>query len=268
MIDFQKAHWRWLFISISCYILLVFKCARSNAQDGIGIGTEDVNDDAIFEIDSKTDGLLIPRMTSIQRIAIGASSRGLIVYDTSKKAFYYFDGDSWLRLIVHPAQIDLDMNNHRIIKVANGESATDAINKSQLDAKLSLSGGTMSGSIAMGNQKITSLAEGTGYSDAVNMGQLNTLEDKIGRLYAGECFIGDVSGSTIRTCSFDQNIGTNQYVVTGSLRLAAEDISGSWGNDDVTWIIINETATGFDISLEEDHTDRQNLIFRYVIFKM
>ena len=42
------------------------------------------------------------------------------------------------------------------------------------DSKLDLAGGTMSGSIGMGNNKITGLANGTSASDAVNLSQLQS----------------------------------------------------------------------------------------------
>lgn len=296
------------YIRIVLEIIFMLMCFFSNAQDGIGIGTDKVNEDAVLEIDSKTDGLLIPRMTSTERLAIGASSKGLIVYDTSKEAFYYFDGTDWLRLIVNPGQINLDMNNHRLTNLADGSSAKDAINKrqfdtklslsggamtgnlamndhkitrvsngtnsgdavnrSQLNTKLSLSGGTMTGNIAMNNRKITGLANGTGALDAVNNEQMTLLENKIGKLHAGECRIGDVSNDLVISCSFGRNIGTDNYVVVGSFSMGSDDTTGHYGNNDVTWVIINETTTGFEISLEEDHDDEQNLYFRYVIFAL
>lgn len=297
-----------LYIKIALEIMFTLMCFFSNAQDGIGIGTDNVNEDAVLEIDSKTDGLLIPRMTSTERLAIGASSKGLIVYDTSKEAFYYFDGTNWLRLIVNPGQINLNMDNHRITNLADGSSAQDAINKRQFDTKLSLaggamtgnlamndhkitrvsngtnsgdavnqgqlntklslSGGTMTGNIAMNNRKITGLANGTATSDAVNNEQLSQLESKIGKLHTGECWIGDVGDDSQRTCSFGKNIGTSNYVVVGSLRVRPEDVSGVWGNDDVTWTVFNETATSFKISLDENHSDVQKLYLRYVIFAL
>lgn len=47
--------------------------------------------------------------------------------------------------------------------------------QSQLDAKLNLSGGTMSGQLNMGSQKIVSLSAGTGTGDAVNYDQVMLL---------------------------------------------------------------------------------------------
>jgi hypothetical protein len=55
----------------------------------------------------------------------------------------------------------IDMNSHQINELADGTLSSDAVNKGQLDSglalKLNLSGGTMSGNIAMGNNSITNL---------------------------------------------------------------------------------------------------------------
>lgn len=68
----------------------------------------------------------------------------------------------------------------KVMGVATGTAATDAVNKSQLDAvstvasnALPKAGGTMSGAIAMGGNKITGLADGTAASDAVSKQQLD-----------------------------------------------------------------------------------------------
>lgn len=89
-----------LLTRIGLLFYLLFFCYFSvSAQQGIGIGTEIVNNDAVLEIESVTKGLLIPRMTTTQRLATGASSEGLLVYDTNDEVFYYYDGGQWRSLI-------------------------------------------------------------------------------------------------------------------------------------------------------------------------
>lgn len=70
-------------------------------------------------------------------------------------------------------QANLNMNNHKVTNVTNGTSSADAVNYSQLQAKLSISGGTMTGPINMGNNKITNVANGTANTDVANVGQVN-----------------------------------------------------------------------------------------------
>lgn len=72
------------------------------AQEGgvsIGKGRLGAHEKAILELVSDSKGLLIPRMTSVERNAIfevpDDSGKGLMVYDIDKKAFYYYDGVLW-----------------------------------------------------------------------------------------------------------------------------------------------------------------------------
>lgn len=65
-------------------------------------------------------------------------------------------------------QANLNMNNHKITNVTNGTSSADAVNYSQLQTKLDLSGGTMTGPINMGNNKITNVATPTNNNDVAN----------------------------------------------------------------------------------------------------
>jgi hypothetical protein len=79
-------------LSILC-ILLTY---ASHAQ--IGIGTVTPNASSVLDITSTTQGLLMPRMTTVQRNAITAPADGLIVYDTDQRAFYYYAAaaSSWI----------------------------------------------------------------------------------------------------------------------------------------------------------------------------
>ncbi|WP_243416236.1 hypothetical protein [Flavobacterium sp. HTF] len=70
----------------------------TNAQ--IGIGTVTPNASSILDITSTTQGMLPPRMTTAQRIAIASPAEGLMVYDlTLKSVFYYATGNGWLPLV-------------------------------------------------------------------------------------------------------------------------------------------------------------------------
>ncbi len=61
-----------------------------------------VTNNALMEIYSSQNnkGILIPRLTSSQRIAIntGSSEEGLTVYDTDTKSFWIWDGTQWTEL--------------------------------------------------------------------------------------------------------------------------------------------------------------------------
>lgn len=50
---------------------------------------------AMLDIKSTTKGLLIPRMTSIQRNAIPTPALGLLVFDTDTRSFWFHNGVKW-----------------------------------------------------------------------------------------------------------------------------------------------------------------------------
>jgi len=54
---------------------------------------------AMLDIASTNSGLLIPRMITTDRLAIGTPATGLVVYDTTTNGFWYFDGTVWVQLL-------------------------------------------------------------------------------------------------------------------------------------------------------------------------
>lgn len=65
----------------------------------VGIGTIVPNASAILDVVSTNKGVLIPRMTSTQRIAIASPAEGLAVYQTNAPAgLWMFINGAWVRL--------------------------------------------------------------------------------------------------------------------------------------------------------------------------
>lgn len=80
-------------------LLFFFVSFLANAQ--IGIGTTTPNASSVLDVTSTTQGMLTPRMTTIQRNAIATPADGLIVYDTDLKGFYYYSTGTatWIALV-------------------------------------------------------------------------------------------------------------------------------------------------------------------------
>ncbi len=54
---------------------------------------------AQLQIDSRTKGLLIPRVTNkdnLDNFSDGKDKKGMIVYDNTTNAFYFYNGSSWV----------------------------------------------------------------------------------------------------------------------------------------------------------------------------
>ncbi|CAM4254220.1 hypothetical protein [Flavobacterium terrigena] len=76
-------------ITSRLFICLLLLSTKLNAQ--VGIGTTNPDASSILELTSTTQGLLTPRMTTLQRTAIASPANGLMVYDTDLNAFHHYD---------------------------------------------------------------------------------------------------------------------------------------------------------------------------------
>jgi hypothetical protein len=81
-------------------LVLLFICCLTSiaAAQQTAINTTGASADAsaILDISSNTQGLLIPRMTDVQRTAIATPATGLLVYQTTApQGFYYYSGTVW-----------------------------------------------------------------------------------------------------------------------------------------------------------------------------
>ncbi len=78
-------------------LLLFFFCSISYAQVGIGTTTPDAS--SVLEVTSTSSGILIPRMTEVQRTGITTPATGLLVYQTDNTVgFWYYNGSTWVTL--------------------------------------------------------------------------------------------------------------------------------------------------------------------------
>lgn len=101
-------------------------CADEAATEGRGKGIavntngSEPDSSAVLDVSSSTQGLLYPRMRSIQRNAIVNPAIGLMVYDTDIDRFYYYNGTSWQGINLgdnlgnHLATQDLGMDGFEI----------------------------------------------------------------------------------------------------------------------------------------------------------
>lgn len=62
----------------------------AKAQNNVGIGTNTPDASSMLEVQSTTQGVLVPRMTTAQRLAITTPANGLLVYDTNFDCFFYY----------------------------------------------------------------------------------------------------------------------------------------------------------------------------------
>ena len=82
------------------FTLLAAVVLTATTYAQVGIGTTTPDGSAALDITSTTKGLLIPRMTNAQRLAIASPVAGLqlFVTDFDGGSFMFYDGTEWGKL--------------------------------------------------------------------------------------------------------------------------------------------------------------------------
>lgn len=89
------------------------------SQVGINTTTPDVS--SALDITSSDSGLLIPRMTMVQRDAIANPANGLLIYQTDNTmGFYYYDGIVWTPLNYGAADDDWALSSANLYNTNSG----------------------------------------------------------------------------------------------------------------------------------------------------
>lgn len=70
----------------------------SFAQVGINTNNSNPNPSAMLDVQSTDKGILIPRMTTLQRTSISNPANGLLVFDSQTESFWFFASGSWSEL--------------------------------------------------------------------------------------------------------------------------------------------------------------------------
>ncbi len=72
--------------------------AMNSQAQNVGIGTTTPHNSAALEINSTSKGLLLPRMTGVQRAAIVSPAKGLMVFDTDTNTYWIYNGSGWVNM--------------------------------------------------------------------------------------------------------------------------------------------------------------------------
>jgi trimeric autotransporter adhesin len=81
-----------------CLLLTIFFPAICAIAQSVGINNTTPHGSAILDVKSNTKGMLMPRTSTTSRLAITNPAIGLILYDTTASAFYFYNGSSWAML--------------------------------------------------------------------------------------------------------------------------------------------------------------------------
>ena len=157
--------------------ITLFIAIMSYSQVGINTDGSDPDESAILDVKSTTLGLLIPRMTEIEKNAINLPATGLLVFQTNEITGFYFNkgtpvspdweilsGDN---LGDHIATENLDLSNYKIINLSEPTAAGDAATKQYVDNNGDNLGNHIAAeNLDLSNYKIINLTEPTENTDA------------------------------------------------------------------------------------------------------
>lgn len=88
--------------TVKTILFLIFLHASMSMHAQIGINTEHPEHSAALDVYSTDQGLLLPRMTDLQRDAIESPATGLIIFCNNcgqNGQFQFYNGDQWKSLM-------------------------------------------------------------------------------------------------------------------------------------------------------------------------
>ncbi len=102
------------------FFFLVLISNISFSQIGIKQSNSAPHPSAMLDVESTNKGLLIPRMTSLQRTQINSPAIGLHVYDTDTKSDWYWDGTIWKNQLTVASNSPWQLSENNIYNGNNG----------------------------------------------------------------------------------------------------------------------------------------------------
>ena len=81
-------------------IIVIILSYNASLMAQVGINTTTPDPSSMLDIQSTAKGLLIPRMTLVERNNISSPAQGLMVYQTDNTpGFYYYNGSTWSAIV-------------------------------------------------------------------------------------------------------------------------------------------------------------------------
>ncbi len=95
-------------------VFLFFAQCLCHAAIALNIGIGTANPDANSELDvsRNSKGVLIPRLTELQKFKFKSPATGLLIYNTTACSFEYYNGSAWESIIGSSSNYwDKNVNN-------------------------------------------------------------------------------------------------------------------------------------------------------------
>ncbi|MBP6186080.1 MAG: hypothetical protein KA479_14150, partial [Saprospiraceae bacterium] len=95
------------------FCLVFMSSGDTMSAQAVSINTDNSTPDpsAILDVKSTDKGMLIPRLTTVQRTGIASPAIGLLVFDTNTESFWYRDSTTWTNLLSPTSGWSVSGNN-------------------------------------------------------------------------------------------------------------------------------------------------------------
>ncbi len=102
-------------------ILISFLFISNTLIAQVGIGTINPDFSSMLDVQSNSKGLLIPRLTSVQRNSISSPAIGLLAFDLDTKSFWFYNVNAWKELVSGSAITDADADTKLVVEKTSDE---------------------------------------------------------------------------------------------------------------------------------------------------
>lgn len=104
---------------ITLVLFCVIHVSKTNAQSGVSISDQGNPPDssAMLDVSSQTQGVLIPRLTTVQRNSIQNPAPSLLVFNTDSSCFEFFIDGGWNNLCSHSVGEVTQANSSSVEKI-------------------------------------------------------------------------------------------------------------------------------------------------------
>jgi trimeric autotransporter adhesin len=223
---------------ILSFIFLLFTATIVNAQSlAINNDGSTANPSSILDVKSTTKGILIPRMSKVEKNAIAAPANGLLIYQNAPDSvgFHFYNGSAWVWLQNSNEGWSLNGNNSITASNFLGTINNAALKFKVFNQPAGIVDST-TGDAALGFGALGTVHSGPGFyaNSALGFGAGKNLNSGYGNVAIGRDALARTSASLQNVAIGDSAMG-NAASSYGVIGIGYHALKNSFGNNTYTY---------------------------------